>query len=112
MVCAPLWAFPELKSTAGPDWSKKYFKPVNIDFGFEALYNKLVQSFFIYGRFEFDAVGGTKLMDRENAGTKETGSDQIELFKKECICLGVSESTLGALLLEKMFDDPERFKQM
>ena len=49
--------FPELNGTVGPDWSKKCSKPMNISFAFEPLPRLAL---FIYGRFEFDAVSGTK----------------------------------------------------
>ena len=42
-----------LKYTASPDWSKIFFKPVNIDFAFKALQKSAI---FGYGGFEFKAV--------------------------------------------------------
>ena len=46
-------AISELRYTAGPDWSKKLFQPININFAFEALWKLAI---FRYGRFEFKAV--------------------------------------------------------
>ena len=38
---------------AGPDWSKKFIKPMNIDFAVKAFWKLAV---FRYGRFENEAV--------------------------------------------------------
>ena len=53
MTFAYFKPFPGLKCTAGPDWSKKFVRPMNMDFAFRAL-RKL--AIFRYGGFEFKAV--------------------------------------------------------
>ena len=94
-----------LKYRAGPDGSKKFFKPMNIDCAFEALW-KLAT--FRYGGFEFKA-GGNKWWHETDEEEEECKKPRKQapirqLFKKGCV--GISESnTYGALLLEKVFCD-------
>ena len=95
--------FPGLKYTAGPDWSKKFFEPMNIDFAFEALWKLAV---FRYGRFEIKAVSDkwlheTNKEEEDCKKPKKQAGIRQQLFKKGRV--GISESkTHGALLLEKV----------
>ena len=89
---------------ASSDWSKQFFKPMNIDFAFKA-FRKLAS--FVYGRFEFDAVGDIKLMQRrkklECKKLRKLAPTRQQPFTKECVGINISESTHGALLWEKVF---------
>ena len=88
MVCASCEAILGLNCVAGSDWSKKFFKPMHIDFTFEALRDLAIfiskvpdqngvsvlyimleihhsgREPSIYSGFEFDTVCGTKLTKR------------------------------------------------
>ena len=67
MVCTSLQAFSWADLYGISDWSRKLFKPMNIDFAFKALGKLAI--FIYYGGFEFDTVDGKKLMkSRKNAG--------------------------------------------
>ena len=97
---------------------KKVFKPMNINFAFEAL-RKL--AIYRYGGFEFKAVCDKwlhKTAEKEEECTKQRKQTPTrqQPFKKGHI--GISESsTHGALLLEKVFcglqikNDFHRWKQ-
>ena len=93
-----------LRYTAGPDWSRKFVKPMNIDFAFKAL-RKL--AIFQYGGFEFEAVGDkwlheTDEVEKECSKPRKQTPIRQQPYRKGCI--GISESsTQRALLLEKVF---------
>ena len=81
---------------------KKFFKPMNIDFVFKALWKLVI---FRYGGFEFKAVGDMWLHETdkvEEECKKSRKQAPTRALKKGGV--GISDcSTHGALLLEKVF---------
>ena len=103
--------FPWRKYTAGPDWSKKFVKPMNIDFAFKAWRKSAI---FTYGGFVNKAVSrkwlhGTEEEEEECKRPRKQAPSRHQPFKKWHV--GISESsTHGALFLKKFCTDfyPER----
>ena len=93
--------FMGLKYTAGPDWSKKFVKPMNTNFASKL--RKL--AIFLYGGFE--AVGHkwlheTDEEEEECTKPRKQPPTRHQQFKKGHV--GISENkTHGALFLEKVF---------
>ena len=94
-----------LKCTAGLDWSKKFFKPMNMDFAFKALQ---IIAIFRYGRFEFEAVSDKWLHEtseeegdcrkpRKRAPTRQQPVKKGRISESSTCCIAFGESVLGSL---------------
>ena len=87
------------KYMTGPDWSKKFVKPMNINFAFEA---KRKLAIFTYGGFVNKVVVSKWLhgTEEECKRSRKQAPTRHKPFKKWHV--GISESsTHGALLLKK-----------
>ena len=74
--------FPGLKYTASLDWSKQLFKPMNMDFAFEALRKLAILG---YGRFKFEIFGDKWLQEtvEEEEEWKKQAPIRQQLSRKD-----------------------------
>ena len=103
MTFAYFRLFLRLKCTAGPDWPRKFIKPMNINFAYKAL-QKLV--IFRYGGFEVTVSDKWLHKMKEEEECKKTSSDQSTAVQEMACphqqklhtwCVAFGESVLQSL---------------